>query len=92
MQIAGIALDKMAPIQAIQLSLDGGQTWEQAQQNHPGSPHEWTLWRYLWRPSQPGKYQLLARAHSQRQQQPLVDHNPKDGSSGVLKIQVTLQS
>ena len=88
--VAGVALDKLSPIQAIQVSTDGGESWQQAEQNHPASPHEWTLWRYLWHPSQPGKYTLLARARSQREQQPLEDENGRDGSSGALKIQVTL--
>lgn len=90
--IAGVALDKSTPIQTIQVSTDGGETWEQAEQNHPESPHEGTLWRYLWQPSQPGKYTLLAQAQSQRQQQPLEDQNTKDGSSGALQIQVTLEA
>jgi len=90
--IAGVALDKSSPITAIQVSPNGGQTWETAEQNSPESPHEWTLWRYRWMPQVAGKYTLLARAVSQREQQQLEDENHKDGSSGVLRIQVTLQS
>ncbi|WP_448281279.1 molybdopterin-dependent oxidoreductase [Phormidesmis priestleyi] len=90
--IAGVALDKSAPIQSIQLSLDEGATWQQTDRNRPDSPHEWTLWRYLWQPKQSGNYTLLAQATSDQQQQPLDDKDSKDGSSGVLKIQVTLQA
>jgi DMSO/TMAO reductase YedYZ molybdopterin-dependent catalytic subunit len=90
--IAGVALDKSSPIDAISLSTDNGKTWQKADQNQPESPHEWTLWRYRWQPTQPGKYSLLARAQSQREQQPLKDDNGKDGSSGVLTIDVTLQA
>jgi DMSO/TMAO reductase YedYZ molybdopterin-dependent catalytic subunit len=89
--IAGVALDKSSPIAAIQVSTNGGQTWEKAEQNAPPSPHEWTLWRYLWKPEAAGTYTLLARAVSQREQQQLEDKNHKDGSTGVLRIQVTLQ-
>ncbi|NJK52229.1 MAG: molybdopterin-dependent oxidoreductase [Leptolyngbyaceae cyanobacterium SU_3_3] len=89
--IAGVALDRSAPMRSIQVSTDDGKTWETADQNHPPSPHEWTLWRYRWQPKQPGKYTLLARAQSERSQQPLDDRDGKDGSSGILKIQVTLQ-
>ncbi|CAA9590514.1 probable sulfite oxidase [uncultured Synechococcales cyanobacterium] len=90
--LAGVALDKASPIQTIQISTDGGGTWDKAEQNHPRSPHEWTLWRYLWQPTTPGKYTLLARGESGREQQPLKDEHHKDGSSGVLEIQATLQS
>lgn len=89
--IAGVALDKSSPITAILVSTNGGQTWEPADANSPESPHEWTLWRYRWTPEVAGTYTLLARAVSQREQQQLEDKNHKDGSSGVLRIQVALQ-
>jgi hypothetical protein len=88
--IAGVALDKSSPIQQIQVSTDGGQTWEQAEQNAPDSPHEWTLWRYRWQPSRPGQYTLLAQAISERETQNLDDANAKDGTTTPLQIQVTL--
>lgn len=90
--LAGVALDRSSSIQTIEVSTDNGISWSQANQNRPNSPHEWTLWRYFWKPQQPGTYTLLARATSDRQQQPLEDSNGKDGSSGILKIQVTLQT
>ncbi len=90
--LAGVALDRSSSIQAIEVSTDNGASWNPTDQNRPNSPHEWTLWRYLWQPQQPGKHTLLARAKSDRQQQPLEDANGKDGSSGILKIQVTLQT
>lgn len=89
--IAGVALDKSSPIQAIEVSTNGGQTWERAEHNSPESPHEWTLWRYRWLPQAAGTHTLLARAISQREQQQLEDRNHKDGSTGILRIQVTLQ-
>ena len=89
--IAGVALDKSSSITAVQVSTNGGETWETAEKNSPASPHEWTLWRYLWKPEAARAYTLLARAVSQREQQQLEDKNSKDGSTGVLKIQVTLQ-
>ena len=92
MMIAGVALDRSSPITAIEVSTDNGETWRSIEQNRPESPHEWTLWRYLWKPTQPGHYTLLARAKSERQQQPLEDKNGKDGSSGVLRIQAILQT
>lgn len=90
--VAGVALDRSAAIHSIEISTDNGNTWQQADQNRPSSPHEWTLWRYLWQPNQPGRHTLLARAKSARAQQPLDDGNHKDGSSGSLRIQVTLEA
>ncbi len=88
--IAGIALDQASPIQAIRVSTDGGKTWQRAQQNQPTSPHEWTLWRYLWRPQQAGQHTLLAIAQTADQTQPLRDDQKMDGSAGALKIHVNL--
>lgn len=88
--VAGVALDKASPIQNIRISTNGGQTWEQGEQNHPASSHEWTLWRHLWQPTEPGNYTLMAQAVSDRDQQPSKDTHPKDGSAGTLQIQVTL--
>jgi DMSO/TMAO reductase YedYZ molybdopterin-dependent catalytic subunit len=90
--VGGVALDRSDPIVSIDVSTDNGATWQKAEQNRPESPHEWTLWRYVWHPQEPGKHTLLARATSQRQQQPLEDRNGKDGSAGALRIQVTLQA
>lgn len=90
--LAGVALDRSTPIQSIQISTDNGSTWQKVEQNRPESPHEWTLWRYLWKPDRAGKYTLLARATSERQQQAIEDHNGKDGSSGILRIQTTLEA
>jgi len=90
--LAGVALDQDQPIQWIKVSTDQGQTWKRAEINQPSSPHEWTLWRYLWQPIQPGRYQLLAQARSQTETQKIVDPNTKDGRAGILKIEVNLQA
>lgn len=90
--LAGVALDKDHPIRQVLVSTDGGSTWQRADQNNPASAHEWTLWRILWRPQQPGSYTLLARAISDRQIQPLDDPQERDGSTGILRVQVSLSA
>ncbi len=96
--LAGVALDRSTPIQSIQVSTDNGATWQAAEQNRPESPHEWTVWRYWWKPNQAGKYILLARATSERQQQSIDAsnlHNIKDikaGNPGVLRLSTTLEA
>ncbi|MEB3336426.1 MAG: molybdopterin-dependent oxidoreductase [Leptolyngbyaceae bacterium] len=88
--VAGVALDGYNAIQHVWVSTNNGKTWKKAEKNSPSSPHEWTLWRYPWKPTQPGNYTLLARAESATTQQPLEDNNWRDGSSGILRIQVRL--
>lgn len=89
--IAGVALDGYSPIRQVWVSTNNGETWQQAEQNAPASPHEWTLWRYLWQPDRPGDYTVLARAVSTTAEQPLEDNNFRDGSTAAFKIRVSLQ-
>jgi DMSO/TMAO reductase YedYZ molybdopterin-dependent catalytic subunit len=88
--IAGVALDRSQPIQAIEISTDNGATWQPTDQNQPATPHEWTLWRYRWQPPQPGKYTLLARATSAHGMQAMDLPNKHAGQPGPLRITVTL--
>lgn len=90
--LAGIALDRNLPIQRIEISTDGGTTWQIADQNKPESPHEWTLWRYRWQPTTAGKYKVLARAVSDREIQDIEKRDRMNGQSGVLTIDVTLNA
>ncbi len=90
--LAGIALDRNLPIQRVEVSTDGGSTWQIADQNKPESPHEWTLWRYRWQPQTAGKYKVLARAVSDRETQDIEKRDRMNGQSGVLKIDVTLNA
>jgi DMSO/TMAO reductase YedYZ molybdopterin-dependent catalytic subunit len=88
--LAGIALDRSQPIQRVEVSTDGGNSWQIADQNKPESPHEWTLWRHHWTPKEAGKYKLLARAVTDRDTQDIEKRDRMNGQSGVLKIEVTL--
>jgi DMSO/TMAO reductase YedYZ molybdopterin-dependent catalytic subunit len=90
--LAGIALDRSRPITRVEVSTDGGNSWQIADQNQPLSPHEWTLWRYRWTPKDAGNYKLLARAVSDGEIQDINKHDRMNGQSGVLKIDVVLAS
>lgn len=50
-------------IACVELSLDGGQTWMQADVSLDSQPGEWRLWRKQFT-LQPGRYALLARARN----------------------------
>lgn len=89
--LAGVGLDRSAPINRIWVSVDNGANWQLAEQNQPSSPHEWTLWRYRWQPQTAGTYTLLAKAESTREHQDIHQHDKQQGRPGVLRIQVTLE-
>ncbi len=91
--LAGVALASRKPIQQIEVSADGGQSWHIAEQNQPASPYEWTLWRYAWELNEPGAYQLLARAQTSPDDiQPLQDSSWSwGGRQAALDIKLTIK-
>jgi len=60
--LTGRAWSGWAPIQRVDVSSDGGRTWEQAELGAPVGPHAWWSWRHTWQPQRPGVYELCCRA------------------------------
>jgi DMSO/TMAO reductase YedYZ molybdopterin-dependent catalytic subunit len=63
-------------VAAVEVSVDGGATWQHAELNGPREPFSWTLWEYLWEVPTPGEYQLLSRAISIAGQIQPTRHDP----------------
>ena len=51
-----------APIRRVDVSTDGGATWERAHVRGPNHEHGWARWTLPWRSPEPGRHELLARA------------------------------
>jgi DMSO/TMAO reductase YedYZ molybdopterin-dependent catalytic subunit len=51
-----------APIERVEVSVDGGVTWDTAQLTGPHRRYSWTHWQVPWVPGGAGAYELLARA------------------------------
>jgi len=49
-------------IARVDVSTDGGSTWQRARLHHRNLPHAWTQWHVDWTPPGTGTYELLARA------------------------------
>jgi len=60
--IAGVAWAGDRGISAVELSLDGGRTWQRARLQKPLSPYAWTQWAYRYEPDTPGTKTVLCRA------------------------------
>lgn len=58
----GIAFAGTRGIRSVDVSLDGGQTWQAATFAPPLSQQTWVLWAYDWVPTAPGAYTLVVRA------------------------------
>ncbi len=61
-EMGGIAYAGHRGIQAVELSADGGQTWQQAQLQTRLSQDAWVLWTWRWTPISTGQYTLVCRA------------------------------
>jgi DMSO/TMAO reductase YedYZ molybdopterin-dependent catalytic subunit len=59
--LRGIVFGGDRGISRAEVSLDGGQSWREAELEYPGTRLSWAIWRYDFRPEVPGEYFLAAR-------------------------------
>jgi DMSO/TMAO reductase YedYZ molybdopterin-dependent catalytic subunit len=60
--VAGRAWSGEAAIERVELSDDGGVTWQDAEVGTAVGRYAWTAWRYHWQPRDPGETTLSCRA------------------------------
>ena len=60
--VRGYAWSGGGHINQVELSLDGGKTWNATRLEGPQDPYMWVRWSYLWDAQKAGKYTLMARA------------------------------
>ncbi len=61
-RVFGVAWAGENAVAAVEVSVDGGSTWNESELLGPRSRYSWCLWEYLWEVAQPGDYEILARA------------------------------
>ena len=61
-EIGGIAFAGNRGIQKVEVSVDGGISWNSAKLNPPLSEDSWVFWTWQWQPSLPGPYTIVARS------------------------------
>jgi DMSO/TMAO reductase YedYZ molybdopterin-dependent catalytic subunit len=90
--IAGVAFAGDRGISKVEVSVDGGNTWNEATLKPPRSPDSWVLWAYEWTPTATGTANIIVRAtDGQGQlQDPTVVQPFPNGASGYSTIQVTV--
>ena len=64
-RVFGMAWAGEQAVAGVEVTTDGGATWQRAELNGPRAPYSWTLWEHLWEVSEPGDYAILARAVSE---------------------------
>jgi DMSO/TMAO reductase YedYZ molybdopterin-dependent catalytic subunit len=62
--LSGIAFDGGSGIRGVEVSVDGGATWQAAELGEDLGPFSFRRWRYTWTPAQTGAQRLRVRATS----------------------------
>jgi len=85
--VAGIAFSGDRGISKVEVSIDGGSSWEQAEIKPAGSSISWVLWQKRVTPT-PGSHRLLVRATDGKGQTQTSQNAPPapSGSSGYHSI------
>lgn len=78
-RLFGVAWAGPAAVARVDVSTDGGVTWNQADLIGPQSAYSWTMWESLWEVAEPGDYELLARAVSTAGKVQPADHDLLNG-------------
>lgn len=60
-EVRGLAWSGNQPVARVELSGDGGLTWNPVELEPPDSPYAWQRWRAAW-PARPGTFTLQSRA------------------------------
>ncbi len=60
--IAGVAFAGERGVRAVEVSLDGGSSWQSARVKPALGDHTWVLWAFEWIPATPGPATLTVRA------------------------------
>jgi DMSO/TMAO reductase YedYZ molybdopterin-dependent catalytic subunit len=87
-RLRGIVFGGDRGISHAEVSLDGGQSWREAELEYPGARSSWAIWRYDFRPEIPGDYFLVARgAAADGMPQPAEDRGiVPSGARGYHRI------
>ncbi len=78
-RLFGVAWAGEEAVARVEVSTDGGRTWDAAELLGPSTPYCWTLWEFLWEVAKPGDYTLLTRAVSESGRVQPTQHDPLNG-------------
>jgi len=88
----GRAWSGRAAIKEVDLSVDGGATWDSADLAARQDVYAWQSWRYQWRASVAGTYELLCRARDETGEvQPVEQHWTARGMGNNMAQRVPVQ-
>jgi DMSO/TMAO reductase YedYZ molybdopterin-dependent catalytic subunit len=75
--ISGAAWCGDADVSRVEVTTNGGRTWQAARLAAEHAPLAWRLWSYDWQPSTAGNYVIAARAYDMRGRTQPVERDPQ---------------
>jgi sulfane dehydrogenase subunit SoxC len=63
--VEGRAWSGWGPVTAVEVSVDGGETWSAATLGRADNRWAWAPWTFTWEPAAPGRHELLCRARDE---------------------------
>jgi DMSO/TMAO reductase YedYZ molybdopterin-dependent catalytic subunit len=82
-RIFGVAWAGEEAVARVEVSTDGGHSWERAELLGTSNPYCWSLWEYLWEVVEPGEYNLMVRATSTSGRTQPLEHDPLLGGYAI---------
>jgi DMSO/TMAO reductase YedYZ molybdopterin-dependent catalytic subunit len=92
--LEGRAWSGSAPVDRVEVSTDGGDTWAEAELEPPPSPHAWQRWSYRWE-AVPGDHVLVSRAADATGAVQPLEGEPNVGgyaNNAVQRVPVTVRA
>ena len=91
--VRGFAWSGMGAIERVEVSLDGGDTWNDAHVEYSPDKWLWKRWSFLWNIEKPGKYSIMARAYDEAgRMQPVTEANYlRKHFDGIVPSEVTVE-
>ncbi|HEX6348554.1 MAG TPA: molybdopterin-dependent oxidoreductase [Candidatus Dormibacteraeota bacterium] len=90
--LAGVAFAGDRGVSAVEVSSDGGRSWQPARLDYAGSPTAWVLWSADWTPTAPGPATLKVRAYdgTGKLQEPDPRGIAPSGATGLHQVEVRI--
>ncbi len=76
-------------ISKVEVSSDGGETWDEAQITQPGTKISWSLWTYPWTPDEKGDAEFVVRATDGEGKSQISEYRDQvpDGATGLHRVE-----
>ncbi len=93
-RLRGVAHAGDRGVKQVEVSLDGGGSWQVAKIDFASSPLAWVLWSYDWKPARPGDYRLVVRATDGQGEVQTAEERGivPEGATGYHRISVGVEA